>query len=178
VCPSESSASPQQVLASPGESLRIVIESLDDLDDAALEPKPLTLTEEPDPIDVLVRFIERILQCRASKSYPITQERERLIVTLLLSILADPHHHLNEVITRPLLNVYRERGGRIYQKGFLARALCHPDQFEHTIQYLYDYGMSMAEIARALGVHRITVARNMKYLREADKKSLPSVDNT
>lgn len=168
--PSESSASTR-------ESLRSVIESIDDLDEAVLEPKPLTLTEEPDPIDVLVRFIERILQCRASKSYPLTQERERLIVTLLLSILADPHHHLNEVITRPLLKVYFERGGRTYKCGQLSRALREKDQFDFTIQYLYDYGMSMTEIAMALGVHKATIFQNMKRLREADQKNPPIVDD-
>ena len=145
--PMRSSASPQRVLS---ESLESLSESLETLDDEAITPEPMTFTEAIDPVDVMVRFIQRLTQ-HPTKHFPITKDRDRLIVTLLLAIIADPNHHMNEGITRPLLKVYLERGGRVYRRGLLSYAMRDIDQFDHTVQYLYDYGLPVFEIARALG---------------------------
>ena len=113
----------------------------------------------------MVHFIQRIIQ-KQTKNSPITPDRDRLIVTLLLSILADPNHHLNEYVTRPLLKRYFERGGRCFMKGTIARSLREEDTFDHAVQYLYDYGLDPTEIAQALGSSRLTVLRRVRYTKE------------
>ena len=158
-------------LASPVESYRALGESLDAMADDAIEPEPVTFSEDIDPVDLVVRFIQRITQIPASKKFPVTKDRDRLIVTILLALLADPHHHLNKFIAKPLIKIYLERGGRIHQRGILSRAMRERDQFDHTVQYLYDYGLSIPEIARTLGTHPVTIRRNLKYLHEDDQKS-------
>lgn len=137
-----------------------IIELPDDMD-------PIEFTDDPDPVDVLLRFAQRMMQ-RPSRKFPITQDRDRLFVTILLAILADPHHHLNDVITRPLLKVYLERGGKVYRRGVLSRFMREPDQFDHTVQYLYDYGLPIVEIARAMGTVSKTIRKHLKYLRDDD----------
>lgn len=142
------------------------VESLTDveIDESTL---PYALEAEIDPVDVLVRFIQRLIQ-RPSKKFPITPDRDRLIITVLLAIISDPNHHLNTYITHPLLKVYFERGGRITRSGPLARNMREDDQFDHTVQYLYDYGMKVPDIARALSVERRAVAKRIKYRRGED----------
>lgn len=157
-------------LASPGESWRVLSESLATLDDDSITPEPVTFTEAIDPIDILVRFIQRITQLPSSTRFPVTKDRDRLIVTLLLAILSDPNHHINKFITKPLLKVYLERGGRIPQQGILSRSMRDRDQFDHTVQYLYDYGLSIPDIARTLGTHPNTIHKHLKYIREEDQK--------
>lgn len=158
------------ILASPSESLRVLSESLDTLEDKSITPEPITFTEAIDPIDVLMRFIQRIMQLPSSKKYPITKDHDRLIITILLAIIADPNHHLNEIITKPLLKVYLERGGRVYRRGLLSYSMRDIDQFDHTVQYLYDYGLPIGDIARALGTLPKTIRNHLKHLHEDDQK--------
>lgn len=141
--------------------------SSDDLIESLDEPESIEFPDDPDPVDVLLRFAQRLLQ-RPSKKFPITPDRDRLLVTILLAIIADPHHHLNDVITRPILKIYLDRGGRVYRKGILAHGLRETDQFDHTVQYLYDYGLPIVEIARALGTVPKTIRKHLRYLREDD----------
>lgn len=155
----ESSASPQRVLN----------ESLDAFGDDEITPEPLHLNEALDPVDVMAHFIQRLTQL-PTRNLPITKDRDRLIITLLLSIIADPFHHLNEVITKPLLKVYLERGGKVYRRGVLSYSMRELDQFDHTVQYLYDYGLPIIEIARAMGTLPVTIRAHLKHLREEDKK--------
>lgn len=169
---SESLASPNESSLDLNESYRVLSESLDAMTDESITPEPISFTEAIDPIDILVRFIQRITQLpSSSKKFPITKDRDRLIITLLLAILADPHHHINKFITKPLIKIYLERGGRIQRRGVLSHAMRDRDQFDHTVQYLYDYGLSIPDIARTLGTHPQTIRDHLKYLREDDQKN-------
>jgi hypothetical protein len=154
--------------ADPVESLEEgdPVESLTDteIDESTL---PYTLETDIDPVDVMVRFIQRLIQ-RPSKKFPITPDRDRLIVTVLLAIISDPNHYLNRIVTNPLMKVYLERGGRVYRAGPIARNMREDDQFDHTVQYLYDYGIPIPDIARALSVGRRAVAKRIKYRRTED----------
>lgn len=120
-----------------------------------------------DPVDVVLHFAHRIEAMRSSRN-PIQMDRDRLLVTIILALLSDPHHHVGKQITKPILQCYLDRGGRLNKPGVLARAMRDPDQFRHTIQYLYDSGMKIRNIAEALGVHYNTVIRHLSDVRKED----------
>lgn len=111
-----------------------------------------------DPVDVILRFVQRIESMRIERN-PWPLDRERLLITIILALLSDPHHLVGKRITRPLLQCYLDRGGRLNKPGVLARAMRDPDQFEHTIRYLHDYGMGVRNISEAMGVSMNTVRR-------------------
>lgn len=151
---------------------------------------------ETDPVEIVLAFTRHIESLRTTKTGkkvcpackqgfdPLSiRERDRYLVTILLSILADPHHHIGKIVTKNLLKVWFERGGTAGVRGQLANALRDKDQFEFAMQYLYDYGLPPKDIAMALGVNVHTVYRRIKYLKPGDEEpsgcplSLPSVDN-
>ena len=152
---------------------------------------------ETDPVEIVLAFTRHIESLRTTKTVkkvcpackqgfdPLSiRERDRYLVTILLSILADPHHHIGKIVTKNLLKVWFERGGTACVRGQLANALRDKDQFEFATQYLYDYGLPPKDIAMALGVNVHTVYRRIKYFKPGDEEpsgcpsSKPSVDDT
>ncbi len=134
-----------------------------------------------DPVDVILHFAQRLESLRATRN-PLQIDRDRLLVTIILALLSDPHHHVGKRITKPILQCYLERGGRLYRKGTLAKAMRDPDQFQHTVRYLRDYGMKIRQIAEALGVTIHTVERVLSEMRQQDRQdalqsSAPSDDS-
>ena len=124
--------------------------------------------ESTDPVDIILVFLKHIEGHRMRKSPMVINDRDRLLVTMILSLLADPSHHVGKLITRDIIKVWIDRGGHIPRPGQLARSMREPDNFEFAAQYLYDYGMPITEIAIVLGVHRDTVTRTLKYIKEND----------
>lgn len=124
-----------------------------------------------DPVNVIYAFIEHLMGMKG-RGGKIPVDREKLIITTILALLSDPHHHVGKLITRDLFRTWIERGGRVPIIGMLAREMREPDQFQFAVQYLYDYGMPIREIANVLGCHEMTVRTNLKYLKEANDESL------
>jgi hypothetical protein len=143
---------------------------MSDLDDFTI---PIPSEDPDDPVNVVYDFIIGFLGERSKGKVPI--DRERLIITLTLAMLTDPNHRVGKTIGRDLFKVWIDRGGKIPKRG-LGRRLCEPDQFEFAMQYLYDHGMTLKEIANVFGIHWVTVHRVLKYLREADQKLQLDVD--
>lgn len=154
---------------------------------------------ETDPVEVVLafaRYIESLKGIKTAKKVcpackqsfdPLSiRERDRYLVTLILSTLADPNHHIGKLVTKNIFKVWFERGGTVGVRGQLANSLREKDQFEFATQYLYDYGLPPKDIAMALGVNIYTVYRRIKYLKPGDEAppeesgcplSTPSVDN-
>jgi hypothetical protein len=119
-------------------------------------------SDDPDdPVNVILAFVEHLAS--ASRSTKVPVDRERMIITLILALLTDPHHHVGKVITRDLFKTWIERGGKVPIQGYLSRALRETDEFEFAVQYLYDYGMPMRDIAMALGCTEQTIRNVIKY---------------
>ena len=154
---------------------------------------------ETDPVEVVLAFARHIESLKGIKTAkkvcpackqsfdPLSiRDRDRYLVTLILSTLADPNHHIGKRITKSIFKVWFERGGTVGVRGQLANSLREKDQFEFATQYLYDYGLPPKDIAMALGVNIYTVYRRIKYLKPGDAApteesgctlSTPSVDN-
>lgn len=129
-----------------------------------------------DPVDILLTFAKYIEGQRMKKSPVPINDRERWFVTLILSVLADPNHHVGKLIMRNLIKVWIERGGIIPKRGPLAKFMRETDQFEFAVQYLYDYGMTMTEIGRVMGVNYMTVGRHLRFIKEVDRKLISESD--
>lgn len=128
-------------------------------------------TEPPDdPVELVMQAIEHYDGLRA-KLDPLKDlmDRERLLVAIILGMLADPNHPVGQHLGRRLLATWIERGGRVPKEYYLSRHLLEPSQFDFTVQYLYDCGLKIPEIARALGVHRDTVYKRIRYERLCGK---------
>ncbi len=123
---------------------------------------PLHPAEDPeDPVEVILAFVRHLAQKPTVTKRPL--DRDRLIITLVLALLSDPHHHVGKKITRDLFKTWIERGGRVPQRGLIARAIREDDEFDFAVQYLYDYGMPIKDIAMALGCSEPTVLSTIKY---------------
>lgn len=120
------------------------------------------------PVDTILAFTHSIEAMRKANDPLCINDRDRWLVTAILTLLSDPHHHVGKTITRDLFKLWIERGGRVPKKGHLARSLRETDQFEFAAQYLYDYGMPITEIAIVLGVCRLTAYQMIRYLKEED----------
>jgi hypothetical protein len=124
---------------------------------------PLPSNDPDDPVNQVYGFIVEVLGPRSKGKIPV--DRERLIITMTMAMLADPNHKVGKKIGRHLFKTWIERGGRIpYHR--LSRKVCEPDQFMFAAQYLHDHGMAYAEIANVFGVHPMTIYRNIKHHRE------------
>lgn len=146
-------------------------------------------SEETDPVKIVLSFTRHLEALRGIKTAkkvcpackhsfdPLAiRDRDEYLITLLLSILADPHHHIGKLITRDLFKVWIERGGIVPKQGCLTRALREQDTFDFAAQYLYDYGMPVKEIAIALGAGEVTVRKAIRFYRKEDTDDLQSVD--
>jgi hypothetical protein len=115
-----------------------------------------------DPVNVILAFVEHLISTGGSRR-KLPLDRDRLLVTLILALLTDPHHHVGKVITRDLFKTWIERGGKVPIQGYLSRSLRETDEFEFAVQYLYDYGMKLSDIAMALGCTEQTIRNVLKY---------------
>lgn len=149
-----------------------------------MSEEPEVLEPESDPVKIVLaftRYLEgrRTLKTGGKKICPVCKhgfdpmmirERDEYLVTILLSLLADPHHHVGKLITRNLFKTWIDRGGQIPVQGTLSRALKEKDTFEFAIQYLYDYGLAIKEIANALGCCQATVRQSIRYWGASNKE--------
>ena len=152
--------------------------------------EPEFLEPETDPVKVVLAFTRHLEGMKGTKTAkkvcpackhsfdPLAiRDRDEYLITILLSILADPHHHIGKLITRDLFKVWIERGGIVPKQGMLSRELREQDTFDFAAQYLYDYGMPIKEIAIALGAGEATVRTAIRYWRKKEATdSTPSVD--
>ena len=123
---------------------------------------PLHPSDDPDdPVNVILAFVQHLAQKPSVTKAPL--DRDRLMITLVLALLSDPHHHVGKKITRDLFKVWIERGGRVPQRGIISRSLREADEFDFAVQYLYDYGMPIKDIAMALGCSEPTIKSALKY---------------
>ncbi len=122
--------------------------------------------ESNDPVDIILTFARYLEGMRMKKSPMVVNDRDRWFITIILSLLADPNHHVGKLITRDIVKVWIERGGQIPKPGPIARFMREADQFEFAAQYLYDYGMPTSEIGIVLGASYDTVWRALRYIRE------------
>lgn len=151
--------------------------------------EPEFLEPETDPVKVVLAFTRHLEGMKGTKTAkkvcpackhsfdPLAiRDRDEYLITILLSILADPHHHIGKLITRDLFKVWIERGGIVPKQGMLSRELREQDTFDFAAQYLYDYGMPVKEIAIALGAGEATVRKAIRYYRKEDADGQQSVD--
>ena len=136
-------------------------------------PEP---AEFDDPVNIILTFASHLEGMRMKKSPMVINDRDRWFITLILSLLADPNHHVGKLIMRDIVKVWIDRGGILPKRGPIAKFMRESDQFEFASQYLYDYGMPITEIGIVLGVHRMTVARCLKYIKEEDRQLVTESD--
>lgn len=127
--------------------------------------------EPDDPVDLIVEFMATLESKRLKRDPMVINDRERWYITILLSLLSDPHHRIGKLVTKDLIRVWYERGGQLPIRGSLSRELTERGPFEFAVQYLYDYGVKTADIARAFSVNKHTIYRHLKYLRANDEEN-------
>jgi len=128
-----------------------------------------------DPVDLILEFTQNLEGLRLKRDPLVINDRDRWFVTLILSMISDPNHRIGRLITKDLIRVWIARGGVVPVHGFISRELAERGPFEFAVQYLYDYGMSVAEIARAFNTTRVTIHRYLKFLRDDEA---PNHDET
>lgn len=117
-----------------------------------------------DPVEMVMRAIEHYDGLR-SRLDPLKDmmDRERLLVAIILGMLSDPNHPVGKHLGRNAISAWIERGGKVPRPHYTSRRIMEPSQFDFTVQYLYDYGMKITEIANALGVDRNMVYKRVRY---------------
>ena len=130
------------------------------------------LIDEDDPIEIILAFARQIEGARLQRDPMQIHDRDRWFVTLILSLISDPHHHVGRVVGRHAFKTWIDRGGKVPKQGNIARCLKEEDQFEFAAQYLYDSGMKVKDIAMALGSCELTIRHVMKYLSQEEYQSL------
>lgn len=103
--------------------------------------------------------------CKCSFNPLESASRDEFLATIILSLVADPNHHVGKTVGRQLFKTWIDRGGRVPKHGALSREMREKAQFEFAVQYLYDYGMPVKEIANALSCSELTVRNHIKYQR-------------
>lgn len=130
------------------------------------------LTPEDDPVEIILAFARQIEGARLQRDPMQIHDRDRWFVTLILALISDPHHHVGRVVGRHAFKTWIDRGGKVPKQGNIARCLKDEDQFEFAAQYMYDSGMKVKDIARALGACELTIRQVLKYLSQEEYQSL------
>ena len=135
-------------------------------DTPALIDPALWTVDLDDPNDPVLRLQRLITQLDALKPKSATTpapERERLLITLVLSVLADPTHPVGQPLARALIKRYLDRGGRLPIRGSIANSMRDPDEFDFAVTYLLDWRctcgkpMRRHDVAMALGCGQRTI---------------------
>ena len=129
------------------------------------------MTDETDPVDVILAFADHLEGARHPKDVNFIADRDRWFVTLILSLITDPHHHVGKVITRDLFRTWIDRGGKVPIKGHLAQALRERDEFQFACQSLYDLNVPVKDIAQALMVDVRTVRQAIRWWKEGESST-------
>ena len=124
-----------------------------------------------DPVEVILAFAEHLEGSRHPKDVNFIADRDRWFVTLILSLITDPHHPVGKVITRDLFRTWMDRGGKVPIKGHLARTLRERDEFQFACQSLYDLNVSVKDIAHALMVDTRTVRDTIRWWKEGESST-------
>lgn len=118
-----------------------------------------------DPVETLLSFIEEMDAVGKVHDPMKTVNRERWIVTLLVSVLSDPNHRIGREVMRPLIRQWGERGGKYFIRGGISRNMLEPDQFHFSVRYLRDCGLTVRDISRALCVNEYSVIRTLNEFK-------------
>jgi len=131
-----------------------------------------SLIDEDDPVEIILAFASQIEGARLKRDPLSIPDRDRWLITLILALISDPHHHVGRVIGRHAFKTWIDRGGKVPRQGTIARCLKEQDQFEFAAQYLYDSGMKVKDIAMALGSCELTIRHVLKYLSTEERKAI------
>ena len=123
---------------------------------------------EVDPLENLLVFLQNLEDLRHPNDPLRIIDRERFVAVTILSLLSDPKHPIGGPLMKKVLPVYLERGGKLPLVGQIARRMRETDQFQFTVQYLYDRGLSANEIGNIFGCHLNTIRNTIKHLRDED----------
>jgi hypothetical protein len=124
----------------------------------------------PDQINAMLEFIKYVEGSRKKPSRQMIYDRDRWFATMIFTTITDPKHHVGKVVGRSSFKTWIQKGGQVPKEGALDRALKEPGQFLFSVQYLYDYGLSVNEIAMALGCYPLTVKKNITWLNVDNRK--------
>lgn len=130
------------------------------------------LIDENDPVEIILAFARQIEGARLKRDPLSIPDHDRWFVTLILALISDPYHHVGRIIGRHAFKTWIDRGGKVPKQGNIARTLKEEDQFEFAVQYLYDSGMKVKDIAMALGSCELTIRHYLKYLSTEERKAI------
>ena len=126
--------------------------------------------DENDPVEIILAFSRQIEGSRLKRDPLSINDHDRWFITLVLTLISDPSHHVGRTIGRHAFKTWIDRGGKVPKQGNIARTLKEQDQFEFAAQYLYDSGMKVKDIAIALGSCEFTIRNYLKYLSTEERK--------
>lgn len=137
-----------------------------------------TIIDEPFNIVMAVnqvsKIVDDVIKSRDTTSgVSFVNNPKELIITIIFDILSEPRNKVGNKLMRSLIKTWVSRGGRFTATTIISEALRKDKStFYHACEYLYDYGLTMREIAEALCSSNVNVYRTLReinYIGKSDE---------